>query len=392
MPGISFPIATYIDTPDDLQRLADHLAGESLLAVDTESNSLHAYQEQVCLIQLSTRTADYIVDPLRIPSLDALAPLMASSNLQKVFHAAEYDIMCMKRDFGFEFCNLFDTMAAARVCGFQSVGLGSLLQEYAGVRLDKSHQLDNWAQRPLPPGSLKYAQADTHYLPMLRDEFMKQLRHMGRLEEAQEFFDEICRLEPAGHREFDPDLFWRVGLPNMLGTQELQILRELCRLREDIAQDEDKPPFRVLSNNMLVGIARNAPTTTRQLRDVREVGGRHVRLYGERILDAVERGLAAKSLPERPQPPVPDPVITERYTALHTWRKSRANQRGVESDIIISKQALWDMAYQPPSCMDDLRAVPGIGPWRLQTYGTEILAVLRDFERMQEYNGGQPRR
>ncbi|MFW5773025.1 MAG: ribonuclease D [Phototrophicaceae bacterium] len=392
MPGTTFPLATYIDTADDLQRLADELAGEPLLAVDTESNSLHAYQERVCLIQLSTRRADYIVDPLQIPNLDPLAPLMASPDVQKIFHAAEYDIMCMKRDFGFEFCNLFDTMTAARVCGFKSVGLGSLLQEYAGIRLDKKHQLDNWGQRPLPASSLKYAQADTHYLPMLRDEFMKQLQQMGRLEEAREVFEEICRLDAASYREFDPDGFWRIGLPNMLNTQELQILRELYRLREDIAQEEDRPPFRVLSNNMLIGIARNAPASARQLRDVREVGGRHVRHYGDRILSAVQRGLAAKSLPERPQPPLPDPVISERYTALHTWRKSRANQRGVESDIIISKQALWDMAHQPPTCLDELRAVPGVGPWRLRTYGQEILAVLRDFERVDEYNGHHPRR
>lgn len=392
MPGTSFPLATYIDTPDALERLADSLADQTLLAVDTEANSLHAYQERVCLIQLSTRSADYIVDPLRLPDLAPLAPLMASPTVQKVFHAAEYDVMCMKRDFGFSFRNVFDTMTAARVCGFKSVGLGNLLYDYAGVRLDKRHQLDDWGKRPLPAESLKYAQKDTHYLPLLRDEFMTELARLNRMEEAQELFDEICELDAAGYRQFDPDGFWHIGLPNLLNMQELQILRELCQLREDLAQEEDRPPFRVLSNNMLVNIARSAPTSTRQLRDVRDLGGRYVRVYGDRILLAVRRGLAATSLPERPQPPSPDPVITERYTALHAWRKSRAQQRGVESDIIISKQALWHMAADPPACMDDLRDVVSIGPWRLQAYGHEILGVLRDFERVQEYNGRDPRR
>src|SRR5690606_29531 len=132
---------------------------------DTESNSLYAYRERVCLIQLSTRSRDYILDPLIIVDMSPLAPLLADPGVEKVFHAAEYDLICLHRDYGFIVNNLFDTMVAARICGYKAIGLGSLLSEFLGVELDKRHQRDDWGERPLPPDSLRYAQMDTHYLP-----------------------------------------------------------------------------------------------------------------------------------------------------------------------------------------------------------------------------------
>src|SRR5258708_4625 len=123
--GRALPQPTYVDSAEKLAALVRALASEPLLAIDTESNSLYAYRERVCLIQLSTRSADYIIDPLKIQSMQPLAPLFANPAIEKVFHAAEYDLMCMKRDFGFVFHNLFDTMIAARVCGRKLIGLGA---------------------------------------------------------------------------------------------------------------------------------------------------------------------------------------------------------------------------------------------------------------------------
>src|SRR5690606_9675095 len=115
-----------------------------------------------------------------------IAPILADPTIQKVFHAAEYDIVCLKRDYGFDFANIFDTMLAARICGHKSVGLNTLLNHYLGVQIDKSHQLDDWGQRPLVAESLLYAQADTHYLLELHDRLFEQLLQNGRLQEAQE--------------------------------------------------------------------------------------------------------------------------------------------------------------------------------------------------------------
>ncbi len=106
-----------ITRPGPLKDLAADLSRQSLVAVDTESNSLHAYREQVCLIQFSTEETDYLVDPLALDDLSSLGPIFANPDIEKIFHAAEYDLICLKRDFGFQFANLFDTMVAASILG-----------------------------------------------------------------------------------------------------------------------------------------------------------------------------------------------------------------------------------------------------------------------------------
>ncbi len=193
----------------DLRALVDRLKDEPLLAVDTESNSLYAYYEQVCLVQLSTRQQDIIVDPLAVDDMSPLGDLLADPAIEIVFHAAEYDVITLKRDFGYSFTNLFDTMLAARVCGWPKIGLGSLLEAQFGVHVKKKYQRADWSRRPLPAEQLQYAQMDTHYLPNLRDRLEAELIEMGRLEEARETFAALEELPPTEHH-FDPNGFWRI--------------------------------------------------------------------------------------------------------------------------------------------------------------------------------------
>ncbi len=373
------PPVIYIDNQTDLEHYIRSWKQESLLAVDTESNNLYVYQEQVCLIQISTRKQDFIIDPLQIDDLSALNEIFAAPRIQKVFHAAEYDLMALKRDFDFTFCNIFDTLIAARICGFSQVGLSHLLWNYAGIYHDKSHQVDNWGLRPLSKESLIYAQMDTHYLPLLRDEFEKLLRHKNCWAEAQEAFEEVCHTPPAKKRTFDPDEFWHLGLPNHLTHTQLKILRELCILRDQLAIKRNLPPNAVLSNKALIQIARRAPSTVKKLRRLRYLSSKQARRDGTKIIKAVKTGLQANRLPEPPRFNPPDPTIADRYTALINWRKERAQARGVESDVIISKQTLWALAHKAPSQIDDLQGVQGLGPWRLDTYGQEILQILQEY-------------
>ncbi len=371
---MQFPPATCIDTTEALQKLVIQLAQEPLLAIDTESNSMYAYRERVCLVQISTRSADYIIDPLAGVDMSLLAPLMADPNIEKVFHAAEYDLICLTRDYGFTFYNLFDTMTAARICGYKTIGLAYLLAEHCGVEIDKSHQRDDWGQRPLSYESLRYAQMDTHYLPALRDTLQARLESLKRLDEAREAFIDACHVH-LPERDFDPDGYWRIGMPHDLTRREMAILRELYLLREDIAQKRDAPAFKVFSNRTLIAIARYQPRNNDELLTIEGMSPLMVRRYGHQLLTATEHGRRAKLPPQPPQHTVAW-AVTERYMALHTWRKERAIERGVESDVIISKDTLWVLAREAPRTLDGLRNIRGLGPWRLQAYGEEILRVL----------------
>lgn len=371
------PPATHIKTDKDLIALAPRLASEPLLAVDTESNSLYAYREQVCLFQVSSRAADYIIDPLTIGDMSPMGSLLANPAIEKVFHAGEYDLMCMKRDYGFEVRNLFDTMIAARIVGRKAIGLNALIMEHIGIELDKSHQLDDWGKRPLSPESLRYAQMDTYYLPSLRDKLKAEIEALGYVDEANEAFADLAAV-PAGESDhFDPEGYWRIGQPRNLGQREMAILRELYLLRERLAEERDEPPFKVFGNDTMIVLAKMQPRNNRDLSEIRAMSEGQKRRYGSLLLQAIAQGVKGKTLHAPPRQPTPDPIIVERYMALRDWRKERARKRGVESDVILPKDTLWDLARKAPRTLDDLQNIHGLRPWRLSTYGVELLEVIQ---------------
>jgi ribonuclease D len=375
-----FPRADYIEHDDDFRKIVPLLAQEPLIALDMESNGLYAYRERVCLIQISTRTADYIIDPFRVADLSPLAPILANPAVEKVIHAGDYDLMSLKRDYGFVVHNLFDTMLASRVCGRREMGLDKLLNVFFGVSVTKNHQRDDWGQRPLSEEALRYAQMDTHYLPSLRDHLTAELEQKGRLVEARETFAEATHVT-IPNREFDPNGYWHIGVPAGLNRRQIAILRELYLWRDAEAQARDCPAFKVMSDQTLVAIAREAPTLAEQLRDIRGLAASQAGRYTKALLQAVERGRRSK-VPERPpRPPDINPVAIERFTVLREWRKSRAEARKVESDVILSKDALWAVALQAPKTLAEMQGIRGLGPWRLATYGEDILNVLKQIEK-----------
>ena len=124
-----------VNTPDALDEMLYRLWAASAVAVDTESNSLYAYTERVCLIQFSVPGEDYLVDPLALDDLSALGAVFADDEITKVFHAAEYDVMALRRDYRFTFASLFDTMIASRIVGWERYGLAALLEEHFGIEV-----------------------------------------------------------------------------------------------------------------------------------------------------------------------------------------------------------------------------------------------------------------
>ena len=362
--------------PDSLTRLARTLAAVPVVAVDTESNSLHAYRERVCLIQFSTPDADYIVDPIRLADLGALAPLFANPGQQKVFHAAEYDLVCLKRDYQFTFANLFDTMSAARTLGWPKVGLADILAIHFGVTLNKKYQRADWKRRPLTAEQLDYARLDTHFLVALRDKQLAALTQAGNLAEADEEFERLARLGGAPDKAGpDPAAFWRVKGARDLTPAQAAVLQAVFAYREQQAERMDCPPFKIMGEATLLELALRAPRDAADLSKVPGMTPDQIRRYAQGLLPAIEQGRHA---PPHAAPPLDreSDEVRDRYDRLHTWRKNRARVRGVESDVILPRTALWDLARRPPRSHGELAQIADFGPWRRETYGAEILALL----------------
>ena len=365
-----------VDTPDELARTLARLQGEPAVAVDTESNSFYVYYEQVCLIQFSIPGQDFLVDPLALSDLSLLSPLFADPAVEKVFHAAEYDVMCLKRDFGFQFANLFDTMIAARILGWKQYGLGSILEERFGVQQDKRLQRANWGQRPLSPEQLQYAALDTHCLLSLRDLMRAELQARRREREAQAAFAALPALE-WNKQKFDPDSFWHIKGAHDLPPSGQAVLRELYVCRDEQARARNLPPFKVLSNAVLIRLSERRPATIRELWQVKGITQVVVRRYGRGLLDAIRRGMDAPPPLPPPRPPRPQNATLERYEALRRWRKRRAEARGVEPDVLVSNETLFELAKRAPTDLDALAALDLLDSWKLQAYGAELVAVLR---------------
>ncbi len=346
------------------------------VAVDTESNSLYAYQERVCLIQFSTPDADYLVDPLADVDLSPLGDLFADPDRLKVFHAAEYDVMCLKRDFGFRFAGLFDTMWAARILGWPRVGLGDILKETFGVRSDKRFQRYNWGQRPLPQKALAYAALDTHYLLPLYHRQAAILRQAGRWEEAQETFARIAASRPLPVNGNTVDI-WRIKGVHDLSPREWAVLQELARWRDEEARRRDVPLFKVLHDRTLVALAQARPRTLNGLREVRGLSANLVRRYGQRLLETIRRGERARPPTPPPPPPRHSDAEVARYQALRAWRREVAARRGVDPDVIVGNAVLWELAERNPVTEAELARVAELGDWKRRTYGADILRVLR---------------
>jgi ribonuclease D len=374
MDTAKLPDPVLITRPGPLRNLVDRLERERILAVDTESNSLYAYREQVCLIQFSTPNEDILVDPLALDDLSPLAPLFADPKIEKVFHAAEYDLITLKRDFGFRFENLFDTMMAARILGWEEVGLGSILKAEFGVQLDKRFQRANWGQRPLPRELLSYARLDTRYLIALRGRLQQELQEKGLLALANEDFGRLRHVNGRSP-ENQPDACWRVSGSYDLSGQEAAVLQELCRYRDQVARSLNRPLFKVIGDRALLGIAKVAPGDVRDLNRSGLLSPRQLQRHGEALVRAVRRGLKAEPI-YPPRSPRPEDAYLGRLDALREWRKRKGRDLGVSSDVVIPRDLMYTLVEENPQDADTLAQVMKDVPWRLDRFGDEILAVL----------------
>ncbi len=372
MPSEKLPPPIWIADPDGVQQLSDELAQWKRIAVDTESNSLHAFQEQLCLIQFSTPNVDYLVDPLGLEDLSPLHPIFEDPEIELVFHAAEYDLICLKRDFGITVTNLFDTMQAARILGYERVGLDSILEKKLGIKLDKKYQKADWGERPLSREMLNYARLDTHHLLALRDSLQTELKARGRWELAQEEFVRLAHGNGNGKTEIPP--WQRVKGAQKFTDRQLTILQQLCSWRESQAKQMNRPPFKVIDDKRLVAITQTLPETHKDLATL-GMTTRQIHLFGNEILEAVRRGKLTPMV-SRPHSSRPNQAFLDRLNVLSEWRKKTGVKTGVESDIILPRNWMNHIAEKNPGNLKDLASLMPDSPWRLSQFGEEILKII----------------
>lgn len=367
--------ACLVNSQETLSQMVAELKNQPSIAVDTESNSLHSYQEQVCLIQISIPRADYLIDPFPIQDMSPLGEVFADPSIQKVFHAGDYDLATLKRDFGFEFTNIFDTMLAATALAEPAIGLAALLEKYYDLHLVKKYQRADWGKRPLDPEMISYAQGDSHYLLQLRDLLVDRLRAVNRLAHVLEDSAALARITlPMKDHEED---IWKVKGSQDLKPTALSLLKELNHLREMIAEQKDVPPFKVFSDKVLIEIATTQPHYMEELSLLPSLNPGIIRRYGKQLMQAI------KDWRENPVPVKPrkNHRLSDRELKMREklgeWRKEVGEKEGVPSNAILSRDLVELIAHYDPQSDEELADVMRDYPHHYEEYGPQIFELIK---------------
>ena len=366
----------WVDRQDKFEKLLNDLSRKEEIAVDTESNSLYAYLEQVCLIQFSTDQRDYLVDPMSAIDISGLALIFESPTIKKVFHAAEYDILCLKRDFGFRFNNIFDTMVAGRILGYKSVGLASMLEQKFDVKVNKKYQRANWGRRPIPDDMIRYARLDTHYLLPLSNSLKNELSKAQREKFAEEDFKRLCEIEPQ-IKEKNGECT-KVSGSQGLSLKQLTVLEKLCEYRDRQARKYNVPPFKVLSNRVLINIAVISPEEASELWHIEGLSAKNIRTHSTGLIEAVKIGLESKPVQRIVNRSKPNEKYIDRFESLKRWRKLTGQKLGVPSDVILPKDILELIAKSKPETLSELSSVMSSVPSRYEAFGQNIFDVISE--------------
>ena len=373
------PPYTVVTTADCFDKMREALLLAPRFAIDVEADSLYHYFEKVCLIQISTDAATYVLDPLAVSEIAGLAPLFSNPSVEKVFHAASYDVRCLRRDFGFVFAHIFDTHVAAQFLGYEFLGLSNLMEVILGVHHSKRRQRDDWSRRPLIAEQLEYAAMDTHHLLRLRDALEADLRAKGRLSWAQEEFAAEAVAERR-EKEFDAEGFRRIKGSRELSLQDQVALRALYVFRDEIARKMDVPPFKVMNNSTLIDLVLRPPLTAESMFKRRGISNRIARKHAGSIIkliaEARQQDHSILEPPARNNWKSPGRSARFRLEELKRWRNEKAKELGLHVGVVFPAYLLETLAATPPADLDAFASLPDMSRWRAREFGEELLQLL----------------
>ncbi|MFI7078184.1 ribonuclease D [Micromonospora sp. NPDC049903] len=352
--GTPEPVAT----PDQLAEVvARFAAGTGPVALDAERASGYRYSQRAYLVQLRRQGAGTVlIDPLPLPDLSTLDAAIADT--EWVLHAANQDLPCLA-ELGLRPRRLFDTELAARLAGFERVGLAALTEQLLGFSLEKHHSAADWSSRPLPESWLTYAALDVELLTDLRDALDAELSRQGKSAWAAE---EFASLVNSGDRpprvRADP---WRrtSGIHRVRGARAQARVRSLWYARDQIAARRDAAPGRVLPDSAIVAAAELDPKDEKTLLTLPGFGGRSVRRLARTWLTALDdaRQLPDDELPVTPTvegPPPPhrwaerDPAAAARLARSREVVLRVAGGHHLPPENLISPDTIRRVAWQPP--------------------------------------------
>ncbi len=374
----------YVREPGDAAGLEHDLARDRRISLDCEAAGFHRYSDRLCLLQITTSSDTYVVDPLSFDPTPLLKPALEDPSVEVVMHGADYDLRLLSRDLGIRVRGLFDTQVAAALLGESALGLQALLEARLGVTLAKKYQRADWAERPLSEGMLDYAANDTRYLARLSDHLLAELASAGRDAWARE---ECRALEGAAVQATEEadaeDPVVRVKGARDLSTREVTALRKALEWRDGIARRRDKAPFRIIGDQPLLEAVLARPLDVQQLSAIKGFPGGLARSEGGALLSLLDDVAQASDAELRPYPRRsgggpgrPPPEVEELAERLKVARNKRAAELGLDRGTLLPNAILIAIATARPRDHAGLAKIEGLRQWQQEAVGDALLVVL----------------
>jgi ribonuclease D len=381
----------WIDRPDQLPELAAVLATTPWLALDTEANSMFVYRERMCLLQLNAGGELWIVDtlallraegwaglqpaetpPPRSTALDPLHPGLARTDRTLWIHGGEYDCALLRRDFGVTLGGVWDTQQAGAFLGYEKTNYGALVERCCQVVLPKGHAQYDWGTRPLDHDALAYAIDDVVHLPVVGEQLREAIAAADLVEEHA--IANLAVTATTTEGIFDPAGFWRIKGVREVPRDHLGVLEALYLWRDAVGREIDKPPGRVVNNEQLLALARQAPLSFQHLKRS-GVKSWVLAAHGDDLLAAIKSGRErGDAVPPAPRHRDVDEAEEKREDRLKDWRRSEAEKRNVPLQVVLPAKALDHLKRHGAV---ELSTVPQLGAKRAERYGAKLLDLCR---------------
>jgi ribonuclease D len=368
------------DTSAKLEEALKRIKDETELGLDLEADSLYHYFEKVCLIQISTLTQVYIIDPLANIDLSELLKLLATKLL--IIHGANYDLRQLKRNYGFIPAKIFDTMAAAQLAGHINFSLKALVKNFFALELSKSAQKLNWSERPLKENMLCYAGNDAAYLPALKQILSKQLQALGRLSWLEESCTQIIEAALSEKPPLPPDKEWRIKGTSTLTGQALAFAKALWYWREAEAKKYNRPSFKILSNQTLLELALWASLypleeALAKVSLPRDFTGKRLSNLKKVLAETYQLSPLQWPRLRCNSPPKPNRYINaEIVKRLTELRDQKAGKLGLDPALLATRATLDEIAFKQPSSIEELKKVGKLMNWQVELLGEEMLSLV----------------
>lgn len=376
-----------ITTGSELGRLVKRLQNQKIIAVDLEADSMYHFKEKVCLIQMAAENLNVVIDPLQIRDLSALRPLFKNSDIQKVFHGADYDIRSLYRDFKIAVNGLFDTQLACRFLGMAETSLEAVLKRWFDVSLNKKYQRKDWSKRPLPEEMTAYAAEDVRYLIPLAQKLKSKLKLKKRLSWVVEECEHLSRVRPVCGGT--GPLFLNFKGAGQLDPRSLAVLEALLQFRKKMARQKDKPLFKIIPNKSLLQLALEKPRHLKDLERLAVLSPNQIRMYGRSLLPAIHATLKLpnEDLPVYPRKKLPNikPQVARRTRVLKIWRDERARKMNIDPAILLTSAQINAIAAQHPFDLSRLHKINEMKNWQKNTFGKDIIEILKEVEKFSRH-------